>query len=603
MNKKWIKFYISIFFVLIALIYSLPNIYPQKAALQLVKKSDNAINQSDVLDIKQYLKINIKSGYTVKLDGSKINIIFDSSKKQEKARDLLKSHYLDKYQVTLNLMNNTPHILKAIGAKPLKLGLDLRGGIYMLLNVDIKYALKEKLSSYEESISNTLNSRDINNTSSILNNYVIFNFNSKDQRNRAFNVITSNNSGFYIQKLKNNKISISFNPHQEVFLKESSIDQTLTVIRNRVNELGVSEANVAKQGNNAIAVEIPGMTNISRARTILGGTSTLKFLLADVSNEGKSSIYKDKDGNKYLLKNRPILTGKSIVGATSGFDRQTNRPAVFIDVGGNEVNKFNRSTAENIGKPLAVVMVNTVYVNKLQKGRLVSTPVNNNTVINVATINSQLGNHFQITGISSAQKASDLALLIRSGSLPAPIHIVEEQQIGPKLGAKNISMGIKSILIALALVVLFMAIYYRTCGLIADFALICNLFFILAFMSVIPGATLTLPGIAGIVLNLGMSIDANVLIFERIREELRGGAKVSLSIDRGFKKAISTIIDANVTTFIVAIILFSIGTGSVKGFAVTLIIGLITSLFTSITLTKSIIDVTFKKKDKISIGI
>jgi preprotein translocase subunit SecD len=364
-----------------------------------------------------------------------------------------------------------------------------------------------------------------------------------------------------------------------------------------------------------VVIELPGVQDAARAKELLGSTATLKVMMVNDQVDPNSlangnvpigsSIYKMADGTPVVLYDRIVLTGNDIVSANASYDSRTNLPDVQVNLSGSQVNYFSQVTRDNVGHPMAIVLVETNFVKQMQNGQLVTAPQTTQQVINVATINEPLGNTFVITGIGSSQMAQDLAMKIRGGALPAPVQIVEEKQIGPTLGAQNIHTGVISVIIAMALVMLFMAVYYHLFGLIADLALFLNLIFIVAVMSVMPGATLSLPGIAGIVLNVGMAIDSNVLIFERIREELRAGASVQSAIFVGYQRAFATIVDANVTTLIVAVILFAIGTGAIQGFAVTLMIGIVTSMFTAITITRGVVNLIYGRRHvkKLSIGI
>ena len=390
----------------------------------------------------------------------------------------------------------------------------------------------------------------------------------------------------------------------------------MQVMRNRVNELGVAEASVAKDSNNRIVIEMPGVQDATQAQSIIGGTATLNAMMvndtvnaAQVAASGTapagSTIYEDQNGNPVVLYNPVIITGNAISDASVGYDQQTGAPIVQVSLTGPAVNYFSQVTGQNVGHPMAIVLVQSSFDQEEVKGKIQTVTHVTQTVINVATIQSQLGSHFQISGIGNARAAQNLAMSIRAGALPVPVQVAEEKQIGPSLGIQNIKMGALSVAVALGLILIFIAIYYRVFGLIAGLCLILNLIFIVAIMSLLPGATLTLPGIAGIVLNVGMAIDANVLIFERIREELRKGSTNMVAIHTGYERAFGTIVDANVTTFIVAVILFAIGTGAVKGFAVTLMIGIVTSVFCAVVVGRAFVNWIYgaHPQRKLSIGI
>jgi preprotein translocase subunit SecD len=396
-------------------------------------------------------------------------------------------------------------------------------------------------------------------------------------------------------------------------MRTYTVEQTITTLRNRVNELGVAEAVVQRQGLNHVVVELPGIQDTARAKDILGKTATLEFHLYAKDEAAKvqpgglapagTKWYYDREGRPLLFKKRVILTGDSITGASVGSDDQSGRPAVLVRVGGTGLSLFKKTTLENIGNAMGVVYIETKTDQSVVDGEVVRTHRTIETLISHATIQSALGSRFQITGLSIVE-AQNLALLLRSGALPATISIVEERTVGPSLGQENIRLGVMSIVIGMSLVVVAMLLYYSVFGLIADLALAINVVLLIAILSLI-GATLTLPGMAGIVLTVGMAVDANVLIFERIREELRNGMSIQSAIHSGFDRALATIIDANLTTLIVGIILFSVGTGPVKGFAVTLCIGIITSMITAITMTRAMVNIAYGGRDvkKLRIGI
>ncbi len=393
--------------------------------------------------------------------------------------------------------------------------------------------------------------------------------------------------------------------------RQYTIEQTMTILRNRVNELGVAEAVVQQQGSSRVAVDLPGIQDSARAKRILGGTATLEFRMVDVEHDVRnagngltpvgSKQYK-YENSAVLLKNQVILSGDSITSARSGV-ADDGSPAVMIRLGGGGESLFNRVTRQNVGKPMAIVFVETKTDRKELDGKIVKSRRKVERVISVATIRSALGNNFQISGLGDIQESRNLALLLRAGALPAAIDIVEERTVGPTLGLANIQRGVLSLKVGMGIILLLMLAYYRLFGFVADIALALNLVLIVAILSIV-GATLTLPGIAGIVLTVGMAVDANVLIFERIREELRNGMTPHAAIHSGFERAFSTIVDANVTTLIVAIVLFGVGTGPIKGFAVTLIIGLLTSMLTAITFTRAMINLMYggRTVQRLSIG-
>jgi preprotein translocase subunit SecD len=491
--------------------------------------------------------------------------------------------------------------------------------MYFLLDVDMQVVIDNKLQNASDQLASDLRTQDIrySGINLIPNQGIQVSFRDALTMQTAQSYIDSHYPDLAVSPFPGQPLNLLVNFNQAAIaqIQDYAVSQTVEVMRNRVNDLGVAEASVARQGPDRVVVELPGVQDAARAKSIIGGTATLKVMLVDEQANPQAAVkgnapigdglYYDSNNNPVVLKNQVVLTGNSITGASVGYDQQTSLPVVQVSLSGPEVSNFSEVTGENIGHLMAIVLVTNTFNKQMLNGKEITNTQTNQTVVNVATIQSRLGNNFQITGIGNERAAQDLALTIRAGALPAPVQIVEEKQIGPSLGIQNIKMGSISVVVAMALVMIFVATYYRMFGLIADLGLMLNLIFIVAIMSLMPGATLSLPGIAGIVLNVGMAIDANVLIFERIREELRSGTPVQAAIHAGYARAFSTIVDANVTTFIVAIILFAIGTGPVKGFAVTLMIGIITSMFTAIMVTRSIVNLIYGKRSvkRLSIGI
>ncbi len=567
-----------------------------------------------------------------------VSLHFSDTQDQMKAQEIILATLGDAYVVALNLEPNTPAWLQALGANPMKYGLDLRGGMYFLLNIDMASVLKNQLDNMAASFRQDLRENDIRYSgievlnssnsaaSSSLNNPgVLISFRDPGvlKAGQDYLLSHSNSSGavgnFQVQKYSASQLLVTIDPQELQQIQETAVQQTIQVMRNRVNGLGVGDATVSQQGKDRVVIELPGLEDAARANQIIGGTATLQVMMVNESADVTSalagnvpigsSVYYGSDHlgkQPYVLYNRVVLTGKSFVGASLGYDSQTSLPVVDVNLSGPEVSYFSQVTASNVGHLMAIVLVQPKMTVKIQNGVPVTSTSTSSQIISVATVESRLSNNFQIQGIGNARNAQLLAMTIRAGALPAPVQIMEERLIGPTLGAENIHRGALSVLIALILVMVFMAVYYRLMGLIANTALLLNLILIIAIMSVIPGATLTLPGIAGIVLNLGMAIDSNVLIFERIREEIRNGVGVQAAIDAGYARAFSTIVDANVTTLIVAVILYAVGTGAVKGFAVTLIIGIFCSMFTAIMVTRALVNKLWggsAKLKKLSIGI
>ncbi len=614
----WWKNLLVFVVVLIAFIYALPNVYGEDPAVQV--SGTNAavvVDQNKVNLIKQTLQTAKIKYDNLQMDNQNLLIRFSSTDEQLKAKEIIQQTLGEDYLVALNLAPATPNWLKSLGATPMKLGLDLRGGVHFLLQVDVDSVVKQKADGDMRSIAQLLRDNHIRYSGLVHDseNNIVLDFRSLDALDKAYSEIQSRFTDFVWVKNTDANSFVMKGSLDPVALQRSHqdiMDQEMNTLRNRVNELGVSEAVVQQQGASRVSVDLPGVQNTTEAKNILGKTATLEFHMVDTEHDLSSAmagvappnthLYRD-EGRPVLLKNEIILRGSSITSATSGFG-DDGRASVNVRLGGGGESLFTKTTADNIGKPMAVLFVEVKSDTKNVNGQNVITYRTDKRVISVATIQSALGNSFQITGLTSQEEARTLALLLRAGALPATVTYLAERSVGPTLGKQNIHMGVLSVVVGFSLVVLFMALYYRLMGLIADLALAMNLVLIVAMLSLL-GATLTLPGIAGIVLTVGMAVDANVLIFERIREELRNSMGVQASIHAGYERAFSTIVDANVTTLIVAVVLFSLGSGPVKGFAVTLTIGLITSMFTAITGTRAIVNWMYGGRvvKKISIGM
>lgn len=581
------------------IIYSLPNLFGDDPAVQLASSNATPLLQSQADDAAASLK---SAGFDLKAfdfkDG-KVLIRFKSIDDQLKAADLLKTKMNSQTIVALNLAPATPAWLSSLGAKPMYLGLDLRGGVHFLLEVDMDAALKQADERYSNDIRGAFRdakvryqsvSKEAEGIKVVLPN--------EESRVAAASVL---NKDFHILDLAEsgpNEFLLTL-PEREIYnIKKSALDQNITTLRNRVNELGVAEPVIQKQGDSRIVVQLPGVQDTARAKELLGTTATLEYRLVDVEHDVKSAIeghvpvgsrlYYDKNGAPILLKRSVIVTGDQITDASSGLD-QDGSSAVFITLDGIGAKKMGKMTQDNIGKPMAVVFIEYKSETKMVDGQKVQHKEKVEKVISVATIRDSFSKRFQTTGLDSPQEARTLALLLRAGALAAPVEIVEERTVGPSLGQENIDQGMMSIVFGFLLVVVFMVVYYRVFGLIANFALIFNLLLLTAILSLLQ-ATLTLPGMAGIVLTLGMAVDANVLINERIREELRNGSSPQAGIFLGYEKAFATILDSNVTTLLVALLLFGFGTGPVKGFAVVLTLGILTSMFTAISGTRMLVN-------------
>ncbi len=613
------KYIVLIVVVVLGLVYAAPNFYGEDPALQISGTRDvvvGALQEDAVTEALARADIPAKG---FEWQGQDFLVRLFDTDNQLAAQEVVKATLGDDYTVALNLAPATPDWLRSVGAEPMKLGLDLRGGVHFLLQVDLEQAISRREEAFINDIRNELRDERIrvNRIERQRGGGIVLDFRDQALSDEAYRFMRRTFPSLDLQqetRAGNYIIIAELNEAAMNEAREYTMSQTITTLRNRVNELGVAEAVVQGQGYDRVVVQLPGIQDTARAKDILGGTATLEFLLRDHDNDVRtvlaggpvptgSKVYYERDGSPVLLKRRILLTGDSIVGASAEYD-ENGLPAVAIRTSGAGSRLFSRITRENVGRQMAVVYIETKTATEMVNGEPVRTRDVSEEVISLATIQSALGNNFRITGIGGMEQARDLALLLRAGALPASIEIVEERTVGPSLGQENIRIGILAVQFALLLTMIAMALYYRTFGLIADAALIMNLVILFAVMSLIPGATLTLPGIAGIVLTVGMAVDANVLIFERIREELRNGSSPHASIHAGYEKAFSTIVDAQLTTLLVALILFALGTGPVKGFAVTLSIGLITSMFTAILGTRAIVNLIYggRSVKKLSIG-
>ncbi|OPH34571.1 preprotein translocase subunit SecD [Moraxella lacunata] len=617
--------YILIAVVLVvAGLYALPNLYPDEPAVQITGASAGTELTSDVLVQSQDL---LDKAGLAHHDGSFANnsalIRLNTAEDQLKAQETLRQNLGENYVVALNLAQTTPEWLKNIGAKPMKLGLDLRGGVRFVLEVDMDKALEQRLTVATQDVRRNLRTAKIAVKSlRTTKDGMMLTFNSDDERNRAQNALQGSMMDFTLRPLASNDgavLELTYTEQALNQINEYAVGQNLTTLRNRINELGVAEALVQSQGTNRIVVELPGVQDTAEAKRVLGRTANLEFRMVSedahnftggIAPAGTEAFpFGTLDGPPVLLDRQAIVTGDKVQNAQAGVD-ENGRPQVSItlDTAGGRLMK--NATRTSVGKQMAVLFIE----NKQRVGyetdpatgetKEVRQPYSETRVINQATIQAVLGSSFVITGLDSPAEAGELALLLRSGALAAPMYFVEERTIGPSLGQDNIDKGLSASKIGYLLVFLWMIVFYRACGVIANIALAFNIITLAAVMSII-GSSLTLPGIAGVVLTMGMAVDANVLIFERIREELANGAKPKSAIVAGFDRAFSSIFDGNITTLLVAFILFAIGTGPVKGFAITLAIGIITSLFTAIIVTRALMQIWYgnrKNLTKISIG-
>jgi preprotein translocase subunit SecD len=530
-------------------------------------------------------------------DGESALIRLTDSELQMRAKEVVQAEMGGEYVVALNLAPTTPEWLSSLGGSPMKLGLDLSGGVHFLLEVDLNAALITRLEGDLQEVKSSLREEKIRYRSfELKGQQIIGRFRNETQVEQATSLVRENFRDLQPQfKQGQNPLTLVLELSEIASgqIEDNAIKQNLTSLRNRVNELGVSEPLVSRQGKNRIVVELPGVQDTAEAKRIIGKTANLEFRLEAEGRIGEMFEFRDGRGLDARLETNAVITGENVTDARSSYD-ENGRPQVNITLDTKGGWQMGHSTRDNVGRRLAVLFIE--YKTKLEKskaenGEIVITPVPfvEKHIISLATVQSQLGKSFRITGIDSQRESSELALLLRAGALAAPMYIVEERTIGPSLGADNIRLGVLSVTLGMTLVLLFMIAVYRGFGVLANVALTMNLLLLVGFMSLL-GATLTLPGIAGIVLTVGMAVDANVLIFSRIREELASGSSIQAAISGGYDRAFVSILDANITTLIVAVILFLIGSGPVQGFAVTLSIGILTSMFTSIVLTRGLVN-------------
>lgn len=594
-----------IFVLVLGFVYAIPNFFGEDPALQISALKQAAVDDATMKNIETNLD-DAKIPYTTERSNGSLLIRFKNTNQQLQAKDQLAHILGSDYVVALNLAPAVPGIFRAVSAMPMKLGLDLRGGVHFLLQVDVDAAIKRHLDGFVEGIKSRLREDKIHYRNvSVSGETLDLRFETDNDRQQAANMLRNEFRGLVVVADKGGEsdsfpIQASLSPAEQKTVNDYALEQSINTLRNRVNELGVAEAVVQRQGQDRIVVELPGVQDTAYAKEILGTTASLEFHMVNYQNDPSQYInsrapagtvmYVDRAGRPHLFDRKVVLSGENIIGAQSGFD-EMGKPAVFIQLGG-DVRQFSRITGENVGNGMGTIFVETRYQTREVDGQKVRVPETHYEVISVATINQRLGNRFQITNMESATEAKNLALLLRAGALPAPIDIIEERIIGPSMGEENIQKGMISLVVGLSLIMLFMIVYYRVFGLIANLGLVLNLVLLLAVLSII-GATLTLPSIAAIVLTLGMAVDANVLIFERIREEMHIGHSVQASISAGYDRAFVTILDANLTTFIAALALFSIGSGPIKGFALTLILGLATSVFTAVSVTRLVVNAAY----------
>jgi len=590
-------------FLFISALYALPNIFGSDLSVQISSTGENPITESDAEKVESILrKENIKAK-SVEMVNRRVLVRFNDSETQLNAKEVLKEELGRNYVTALNLAPAIPNWLSSLGGKAMSLGLDLRGGVHFLLEVDMNEVVRMANVRYYNELRNILREDRLYKIIKIENQSLNVEFKTSDAKLKGDELVRKDLSDLVI------KDSVEPNSNSSIYemsdsakreAKLAALKQNITTLRNRVNELGVAEPIIQQQGLERIVVQLPGVQDTARAKEILGAVATIEFRLVDEKNDpqtavqsGKvpigSKLFYFKNGTPLLLKTRVIATGENITGAASGVDQESNSPMVNITLDNAGGRAMLDTTKKHINERMAVVFIENKVESIEKNGKIEKKRTQTKDIINAATIRGTFSSRFQVTGLDSAREARNLALLLRAGSLSAPIEIIEERTVGPSLGADNIERGFISVVIGFLLVLVFMFYKYRLFGMVANVALTLNLVMIVSFLSLLQ-ATLTLPGIAGIVLTVGMAVDANVLIFERIKEELANGTRIQKAIDSGYEKALLTIADANITTLIAAIVLFSFGTGPIKGFAVTLSIGIITSMFTAIIVSRAIIN-------------
>lgn len=612
------KYLLIVLVTAVAVIYAMPNVYPDDPAVQISHSTDE-LSLELTGEIRRKLEEADIVFKAIEHTPERVLVRLHDTEAQLRAVDLLREGLTGRYVVALNLASSTPEWLRSMNAGPMNLGLDLRGGVYFLLEVDAAAAWKKALESYRDDLRATLRKEKIRYRRIAIEDGKLTVFSDRPEIiERARDFISRKYQGVFEEDTAASnelKLYLSVSEQRAREVTGLAVQQNITTLRKRVNEIGVAEPAITRQGFDRIAVQLPGVQDTAQAKEILGATAVLEFrLVAEGANARRAHrtkrapagtrLYYERNGEPVLLKRQVMLTGEHITDADSGIDSESGRPAVHISLDGAGATRFAEVTGKNIKRLMAVVFIE----NKTESYRDENGEIRKRTrvieeVISVARIQDQLSNRFQITGLDSAREARRLALLLRAGALAAPMEIVEERTVGPSLGQANIDKGMESIILGFILVMLFMGFYYRVFGLVANMALILNVLLIVAVMSLIPGATLTLPGIVGIVLTIGMAVDANVLIFERIRQELHAKNTVQSSIEQGYNRALTTIADANITTLIAALVLFVFGTGPIKGFSVTLSIGVLSSMFTAIMGTRAVINLIYGNRKGVKLAI
>ena len=599
--------------MLLALVLALPNVFGEAPALQLSRDDRAPFNEQTQAGVTALLSAKGIPVDAAHIEGDRLVLRFEDVEQQLAAREAIQQGAPGEYLAALSQSSRMPGWMRAIGLKPMSLGLDLRGGVYFLYEVDVAGAVKQLLATMERDYRTLLRNERIPFTGieAVGNDAVRITLRSGGDVERAEALLRKQDSNLTIDSDRSGEggtITVRLTPDQIKQRQDFAIQQNITTLRNRVDELGVTEPIVARQGVDRITVQLPGVNDPNEALRVLGATATLEFRLVDDQNDALeaertgraplgSRLYQRRDGGPVLLKREIIASGEQLVDASSGFSE--GQPAVFVKLDARGAAEMLETTREHLGRPMAVVFIEKKRLTEGEpcKGVRVGTECTEEEVISVATIRGVFGSNFQITGVMAGE-ARELALLLRAGSLAAPLYIVEQRTVGPSLGQDNIDRGVRALVIGLLLTFVFMAIYYRKFGLIANVVLLSNIVLLAALLSLLQAA-LSLPGIAGMVLTVGMAVDANILIFERIREELRNGMSPQAAINSGFEKALSAIADANITTLIAGIVLFTFGTGPVRGFAVVLSLGIITSMFTALLGSRALIHLVWGRQRKL----
>ncbi|PPI86345.1 protein translocase subunit SecD [Candidatus Pantoea edessiphila] len=604
----WKWKYIFVFTILIvSLLYAIPNLYGEDPSVQVISKNGDFVNQNVFRTIKEVIQKNRIKYKSISLEHGIVTLRLNDLNTQLLAHDIIKKRIQNKYITSLNLIPATPNWFNWISAKPMQLGFDLRGGVELLIEVDIKNLVKNIINQKTSNLIGELRQKNIlyNKIYSDKNFNIKIIFNNFYDCNQALTYLKSIHKELLFNINDHNIININISTSYINQLRENAIQQNIIILRNRINQLGISQSSIQRQGFEHILINLPGIQDISSAKKLIGTTATLEFRLVNTSMHSNlishniipfdSEIKYTSNGQPVLLYKHVILTGNHITFSTASLDKDNNPEInIVLDSKGGDI--MSNFTKDNIGKFIA-----TLFIEYKDSGKKYSQGssilMKNEEIINIANIQSQVSNNFRITGIKNLNSARQLAILLRAGALVTPIQIIEERTIGPTMGQKNISQGIKACLFSLFSCVIFMILFYKKFGLISVTTLLINLIIIIAITSLLPNVTLTMPGIAGIVLSLAVAIDANILINERIKEEIYNGCAIAKAINKGYKNALSSIIDSNITTLIKAIILYIFGIGSVRGFAIMTIIGIMTSMLTLVVFTKSIIDFFYSNRN------